>query len=147
MYRIFIDGKEGTTGLQIFERLRVMDDIEILQIDSQKRKNEAEKREVIREADLVVLCLPDEMSKEVVQANSDMPVKIIDASTAFRTDPNWTYGLPELSTAQAEEIRNAECVSNPGCYPTGFLMLVKPLIEQGILKKNSVLNTHYFWEL
>ena len=140
MYQIFIDGKEGTTGLQIFERLRVMDDIEILQIDSQKRKNEAEKREVVREADLVVLCLPDEMSKKVVQANSDTSVKVIDASTAFRTDPNWTYGLPELSISQAEEIRNAECVSNPGCYPTGFLMLVKPLIEQGILKKNSVLN-------
>ena len=86
MYQIFIDGKEGTTGLQIFERLRVMDDIEILQIESQKRKNEAEKREVIREADLVVLCLPDEMSKKVVRANSDMSVKVIDASTAFRTE-------------------------------------------------------------
>ena len=135
MYQVFIDGKEGTTGLQIFERLQVRNDIEILQIDSQKRKIEAEKREVIREADLVILCLPDEISRAVVEANADMPAKFIDASTAYRTEPSWTYGLPELSRLQADAIKDAKYVSNPGCYPTGFLMLVKPLIEQGILKK------------
>ena len=140
MYQVFIDGKEGTTGLQIFERLQVRNDIEILQIDSQKRKIEAEKREVIREADLVILCLPDEVSRTVVKANADMPARFIDASTAFRTDLSWTYGLPELSRLQADAIKDAKYVSNPGCYPTGFLMLVKPLIEQGILKRNNILS-------
>tara|TARA_B100000674_G_C37893066_1_gene939964 strand:+ start:201 stop:1142 length:942 start_codon:yes stop_codon:yes gene_type:complete len=140
MYQVFIDGKEGTTGLQIFEKLQARNDIEILQIDSQKRKIEAEKREIIREADLVILCLPDESSRAVVQANADMPAKFIDASTAYRTDPNWTYGLPELSRLQTDTIKNSKYVSNPGCYPTGFLMLVKPLIEQGILEKNNILS-------
>ena len=140
MYQVFIDGKEGTTGLQIFERLQVRNDIEILQIDSQKRKIEAEKREVIREADLVILCLPDEVSRTVVKANADMPARFIDASTAFRTDPSWTYGLPELSRLHADTIKDAKYVSNPGCYPTGFLILVKPLIDHGILKKNNILS-------
>ncbi|MBA58244.1 MAG: N-acetyl-gamma-glutamyl-phosphate reductase [Gammaproteobacteria bacterium] len=140
MYQVFIDGKEGTTGLQIVERLRAREDIEILEIESNKRKIESEKRKLIEKADVVILCLPDKASQQVVNENAEIPgTKFIDASTAFRIHPDWTYGLPELSKKQRELVGESQRVSNPGCYATGFVIPIKPLIDQGVLNPSSEL--------
>lgn len=133
-YKIYVDGQEGTTGLKIFERLEGRDDIEILKIDSEKRKDLSERKKFINEADLVFLCLPDDASREAVTLLENNKTKIIDASTAFRTDPNWAYGLPELF-GHREKIKNSQKVANPGCHATGFIMLLKPLVERGLISK------------
>lgn len=130
---IFIDGEAGTTGLEIRKRLENRADIQIVSIDPAKRKDVAERKRLLNECSLSILCLPDDAAREAVSLVDNPAAKIIDASTAFRVDPNWAYGFPELTKDQADKIRNAKRVSNPGCYPTGAVALIRPLVDAGIL--------------
>lgn len=138
--KVYIDGKEGTTGLQIYERLGTRDDIELLLIDEEKRKDTAERKTLINSADIVFLCLPDDAAKEAVTLIESDTVRVIDASTAHRTDPDWDYGLPELSEARRRSIANSRRVANPGCHATGFISSVYPFVELGILPKDYALS-------
>ncbi len=140
--KIYIDGKEGTTGLQIYERLGSRDDLELLLIDEDKRKDPAERKKFLNAADLVFLCLPDAAAKEAVAMIENAHTRVIDASTAHRTAPGWDYGLPELTAGQRQKIAQSVRVANPGCYATGFITLVRPLVERGILSPDSRLTVH-----
>jgi len=140
--KVFIDGKAGTTGLKIFERLGSRDDIEILLIDEDKRKDNAERSKLINSSDIVFLCLPDAAAKEAVSLCTNPEVKIIDASTAHRINPDWDYGFPELSEKHRENIRNSKRVANPGCYASGFISLVYPLVRAGVLPEDYPLTCH-----
>ncbi len=131
--RVFIDGEAGTTGLQIRQRLAARRDVELLSIDPARRKEAAARAERLNTADAVVLCLPDDAAREAAALIEAPHVKVVDASTAHRTAPGWAYGFPELSPAYRAAIAAAARVANPGCYPTGFLALVRPLIEAGLL--------------
>jgi len=133
MHTIFIDGQEGTTGLQIHQRLKDRTDITVIEIPGDKRKDPETKKKFLNQADIVILCLPDAAAKESVAMIDNPNTKVVDASTAHRTDPEWVYGIPELCPGQREKIRNAMRVTNPGCYATGFALLVRPLIEKGII--------------
>lgn len=138
---VYIDGQEGTTGLQIYERLGGRDDIALLRIDPEKRKDREERKKFLNAADLVFLCLPDDAAAEAVSLIENKGTRVIDASTAHRTAPGWTYGFPELH-GQREKIRTSVRVANPGCYATGFIALVRPLTEMGVLPRESVLSCH-----
>jgi N-acetyl-gamma-glutamyl-phosphate reductase len=140
--KIFIDGQEGTTGLGIHERLARRTDLELLEISSDRRKDPAAKREILANADLVILCLPDSAAKETVELARGLDTKIIDASTAHRTDGAWAYGLPELSREDRRAIRSARFVANPGCYPTGFLLALRPLVDDGIVPPDYPVSVH-----
>jgi N-acetyl-gamma-glutamyl-phosphate reductase len=131
--KIFVDGQEGTTGLKIHEYLAVRSDVDVLKIDGEKRKDTAERKRLLNAADVVFLCLPDAASKEAVSLIENPRTKVIDASTAFRTDDNWAYGLPELSKNYRDHLRSAKRVANPGCHATAFLLAVAPLVEAGIV--------------
>lgn len=131
--KVYIDGQEGTTGLQIHNRLGKRDDIDLLLIDSSKRKDSDERRRLINSADIVILCLPDDAAREAVAMIENEKTRVIDASTAHRTSAGWTYGLPELSKAHREKIAASKRVANPGCHATGFTVIVYPLIALGIL--------------
>ncbi len=131
--KIFVDGQEGTTGLKIHEYLSLRSDVEVLKIDPEKRKDPAARAELINEADIVFLCLPDAAARESVSLVKNPKTRIIDTSTAFRTSDRWTYGLPELGEGQREKIRISERVANPGCHATGFILAVNPLVKKGIL--------------
>jgi N-acetyl-gamma-glutamyl-phosphate reductase len=133
MYKIFIDGREGTTGLQIQDCLKKRTDLHLLEISEEERKNPEVKKQVFNEADLVILCLPDEASREAVRLIDPEKTKVIDTSTAFRTDPGWTYGLPELNKGQRALIGRARRVANPGCHATGFIMVLYPLIQKQVV--------------
>ena len=143
-HKIFIDGRHGTTGLKIDERLAIRDDVEVLSIPEDKRKDVAVKAEYINSADVVFLCLPDEASRESVALlePGNTTTRFIDASTAHRTDPDWVYGLPELSPEHRERVRTAQKVTNPGCHASGFIMLVQPLVAAGILPADFPLTTY-----
>ena len=130
---IFIDGEAGTTGLQIRERLLGRTDLQLLSIDPERRKDSAARAELLNTADLVILCLPDEAAKEAVAMIENDTTRVVDASTAYRVDPDWTYGFAEMSKGQRAAIAGSRRVSNPGCYPTGFIALVRPLVEAGIM--------------
>ena len=137
MHTIFIDGEAGTTGLDVLRRLEARSDLEIIALGDRRREVEA-RREALNAADAVILCLPDEAAKEAVAMIENPGVRVIDASTAYRVDPAWTYGFAEMAHApgrmtQAEKIAGATRVSNPGCYPTGFIGLVRPLVSAGII--------------
>ena len=136
MTKIFIDGQVGTTGLQIFDMLHTRDDIEVLSIPDNKRKDPEVRKELITASEISILCLPDDAAREAVSLNADES-RIIDASTAHRTNDDWVYGLPEMSQAQREAIKDAKLLSNPGCYPQGFILLVKPLIEESLLNPDT----------
>lgn len=134
--KIFIDGESGTTGLQIYSRLNQRDDIELVSIEASKRKDATERGKLINAVDVVILCLPDDAAREAVSLVSSTTVKILDASSAHRTAKDWVYGFPELNPGQREKIASAQFVSNPGCYPTGFLACIRPLIAKGLLKNS-----------
>lgn len=132
--RVFIDGEAGTTGLQIRDRLVGRDDIDLLSIAPARRKDADARAELLNAADAVILCLPDDAAREAVSLIDSATTRIIDASTAHRVAPGWVYGFAEMGKgAQREAIRNARSVSNPGCYPTGFIALVKPLVDAGVI--------------
>ena len=131
-YTIFIDGEAGTTGLEIRERLESRSDLKLLLLGERRRDVEA-RREALNSADAVILCLPDEAAREAVAMIDNPAVRVIDASTAYRVDPTWTYGFAEMAPGQREKIAAATRVSNPGCYPTGFIGLVRPLVSAGII--------------
>ena len=132
--KVYIDGQEGTTGLQIYDRLGAREDIELLLIDPAKRKETAERKKFLNEADLVFLCLPDGAAVEAVSLIENENTRVIDCSTAHRTDPDWVYGFPELKKKeQREAISAAKRVANPGCHATGFLACVAPLVQDGII--------------
>lgn len=134
--KVFIDGSEGTTGLRINERFQRRDDIELLHIDPELRKDPAERKKMIQASDITFLCLPDEAARESAALAEGEDVVIIDASTAHRTEEGWAYGFPELSDAHRDAIRNGKRIAVPGCYATGFISLVYPLITGGILPKD-----------
>ncbi len=140
--RVFIDGKEGTTGLQISDRLKCREDIELLTIPDDERKNPKERKKLINTADLVFLCLPDEAAREAVLLldEDNNHTKIIDASTAHRTDSLWAYGFSELSYEHRERIIRSQLVANPGCHATGVISIVYPLVSLGILDKHALLS-------
>jgi len=131
--KVFIDGEAGTTGLQIRERLEGRRDLEVISIDPTLRKDAGERARLLNAADAVILCLPDAASREAVSLIENAKTRVIDASTAYRTDEEWTYGFAELTKGQRAAIRASTRVSNPGCYPTGAVALIRPLVEADIL--------------
>lgn len=133
MKSVFIDGQIGTTGLQIVQRLSRRSDIEIVHIDESRRKDTEEKRRLLNSVDSVILCLPDDAAVESVGLITNPSVKVLDASTAHRIAEGWVYGMPELKFSQRQKIREASFVSVPGCYPTGFLLAIAPLVESGVI--------------
>lgn len=139
---IYVDGLSGTTGLKIQERLALYSEIELIKIDYEKRRDPAERAKCLNAADLVFLCLPDDAAKEAVSLVTNPNTKIIDASTAHRTNPDWTYGLSELSNYHKEEIIKSKRVSNPGCHATAFNLSVFPLVANKILPTNYPITCH-----
>ena len=135
---IYIDGREGTTGLQIYDRLSQRGDIQLLLIDEERRKDPAERARLMNGADIVFLCLPDTAAVEAVGLVTNPATRIIDCSTAHRVAPGWVYGFPEL-TGQREKIVSARRVANPGCHATGFISIVRPLVERGVLPTGAAL--------
>lgn len=133
MVKVFIDGREGTTGLRIAERFKNRDDIELLEISEELRKDTAERKRLINESDITFLCLPDVAAVEAVKLVDNDHTRIIDASTAHRTSKGWVYGLPELSPEQRTAIANADRVAVPGCYASGFNVLMQPCVKNGFV--------------
>lgn len=131
--KVFIDGEAGTTGLQIRQRLEGRQDLELISIDPERRKDAAARAELLNSADAVILCLPDDAAREAVAMIENPAVKVIDASTAHRTAEGWTYGFPEMAKDQREKIKASTRISNPGCYPTGAIALIRPLVGGGLL--------------
>lgn len=140
--KVFIDGSAGTTGLKIFERFETRDDIEILTIGEEKRKDPSARKEMINSSDITFLCLPDDAAREAVAMVENPDVRIIDASTAHRTNDAWAYGFPELSEAHRQAIAGSKRVAVPGCYASGFISLVYPLVQAGVLPEDYPLTCH-----
>lgn len=141
-YKVFIDGKEGTTGLKIFERFEKRSDIEILTINEDKRKNPTEKAKLINSSDFTFLCLPDDAAKESVALCTNPKTKIIDASTAHRTNTDWAYGFPELSQSFRKKIQSSYRVAVPGCYASGSIAILYPLIQSKIINSDYPVLIH-----
>jgi N-acetyl-gamma-glutamyl-phosphate reductase len=139
---VFIDGDQGTTGLQIHERLRNRTDIALSTLAAAERKDARRRAEAINACDIAILCLPDAAAREAVEAIVNPGVRVIDASSAHRTQPGWTYGFPEMSPGQAERIASARRVTNPGCYPTGAVGLLRPLLQAGLIPANYPISIH-----
>ncbi len=142
MKKVFIDGSSGTTGLRIRERLEARDDVEIMTIDESKRKDNNEKKKFLNSCDIAFLCLPDDAARESVAMIDNPDVVVFDTSTAHRTDAEWTYGFPELSSKHYDAVKTAKRIAVPGCHASGFIALVYPLVEAGILPKDTLLTCH-----
>ncbi len=142
MKKIFIDGKAGTTGLRIYERLSERSDIELMLLPEEKRKDIEARREALNTCDIAFLCLPDAAAIESVGLIENEKVKVLDTSTAHRTDPGWAYGFPELSEAHREKIKNSNRIAVPGCHASGFISLVYPLVEAGAISPDALLTCH-----
>lgn len=140
--KVFIDGKEGTTGLKIFERFANRSDLEILEISEEKRKDPVEKAKMINASDYTFLCLPDAAAVESAQLCTNPDTVIIDASTAHRTNPAWAYGFPELDKSFREKISTSKRIANPGCYASGSIAILYPLVQSGILPKDYPVVIH-----
>lgn len=136
MYNVFIDGKEGTTGLRIFDHLEKREDVKMIILPEEKRKDPVSRKEAMNDADVTFLCLPDAAATEAAALAGNGRVKIIDASTAHRTNPDWAYGFPELSLNHRKKIASSNRIANPGCYASGFISLVYPLIAGGIAARD-----------
>lgn len=136
MHKVFIDGQEGTTGLQIQERLRVRRDLELLEIDPERRKDVEARRDIVSRADVVITCLPDAAAKETAAIALEAGKRVIDPSTAHRTAPNWVYGFAELDAGQRDRIRSSARVSVPGCHATGFVAVLYPLVSRGLVPRD-----------
>ncbi len=134
--KVFIDGEAGTTGLQIRQRLQGRRDLQVVSIDPDRRKDPAARADMLNSADAVILCLPDDAAKEAVSLIRNTTTKVIDASTAHRVDPQWVYGFPEMADGHRVMIERSNRISNPGCYPTGFIALVAPLVGEGLIPKD-----------
>ena len=141
-HTVFIDGEAGTTGLQIRQRLAGRSDLQVVSIDPEKRKDPAARAELLNGADVVILCLPDAAAKDAVSLISSNTVRVIDASSAHRVASGWTYGFAEMDRDQRQAIKGARLVSNPGCYPTGFIGLVRPLVEAELIPANFALTVN-----
>ena len=139
---VFIDGAAGTTGLEIRERLSGRDDVTLVTLDEATRKNSKARKEALNDADFVILCLPDDAAREAVAMIASDKTRVIDASTAHRVADGWAYGFAELEPVQQAAIAEARCVSNPGCYPTGFLALVRPLVRAGLIPHDWALSVN-----
>ncbi|WP_375251291.1 N-acetyl-gamma-glutamyl-phosphate reductase [Sphingomonas sp.] len=139
---VFIDGAVGTTGLEIRERLSNRADIALVTLDDDRRKDAAARAQALNDADIVILCLPDEAARDAVAMIANDRTRVIDASTAHRVADGWTYGFAELEPDQADRIAHARFVSNPGCYPTGFLALVRPLVRAGFLPAEALVTVN-----
>ncbi len=140
--RVFIDGQAGTTGLRIREMIASHANLQAVEIPPESRKDPATRRRFLNEADIVILCLPDDAAREAVSMIDNEAVRVLDASSAHRTAPGWVYGLPELAPEQRDRIRESSKVSNPGCYPTGFILMVRPLVDAGFLSPAADLSCH-----
>ena len=139
-YSVFIDGEAGTTGLQIRERLDTRGDIRLIAIDPDRRKDADARRAAFEQADVAILCLPDDAAREAVALAEGLEVRIIDASTAYRVDPHWAFGFPELHAGARKRIADARRVSNPGCYSTGAIAILAPLIAAGLIAPDEALS-------
>ncbi|MBR5497901.1 MAG: N-acetyl-gamma-glutamyl-phosphate reductase [Clostridia bacterium] len=142
MYKVFIDGNQGTTGLRLFDRLKERNDIELLHISDDKRKDKEERRRLINESDISFLCLPDEAAKESVSLVKNENTVIIDTSTAHRTNPDWAYGFAELSDGHRKALSTSKRIAVPGCHASGFISIVYPLIASGIMPKDYPVVSH-----
>ncbi len=143
MYKVFIDGEHGTTGLHIHQHLKTFENIKILSLPPHEYKNIHARVDIAKQADITILCLPDEAAKEIVnKLYKEKNIRIIDCSTAFRTDKYWVYGFAELTSNQEKLIQNAKYVSNPGCYPTGALSLIRPLRDRNVFTENAFLTIY-----
>ena len=140
--KIFIDGKAGTTGLRIYERLETREDIEIILLSDDERKDPSARKKALNSCDIAFLCLPDDAARESVSMIENENVTVIDTSTAHRTLEGWCYGFPELSDELAEKIKTAKRIAVPGCHASGFIALVKPLIDAGFIDANELLTCH-----
>ena len=138
--KVFVDGQEGTTGLRIHEVLAGRRDVEVLRIDPDKRKDVAERARLLNAADVAFLCLPDAAAKESAALVSNPDTCVIDASTAHRTAPGWAFGLPELAPGQRDALRRAKRIANPGCHASAFILLLRPLVDAGIVGRDLALS-------
>jgi N-acetyl-gamma-glutamyl-phosphate reductase len=139
---VFIDGDQGTTGLQIHQRLRERSDLRLFTLSPEHRKDPQRRAEAINHCDIAILCLPDQAARDAVATLENSAVRVIDASSAHRTHADWTYGFAEMNPQQAQRIAAARRVSNPGCYPTGAIGLLRPLLEAGLVPRDYPLNIH-----
>jgi N-acetyl-gamma-glutamyl-phosphate reductase len=139
-YRVFVDGQEGTTGLRINELLAGRDDLEVLHIESALRKDPVARARLLNAADIAFLCLPDDAARAAVELVTNPKTCVIDASTAHRTAPGWAFGLPELVPGQRDHLRAAKRIANPGCHATAFILLLRPLIDAGLLAPDALLS-------
>ena len=140
--KVYIDGSAGTTGLRIQDRLATRDDIEVTILPEGDRRDPKLRRDATANADLTILCLPDEAAIDAAVWASEANTKVVDASTAHRVNDEWVFGLPEMTPDQRGAIKNARNVSNPGCYPTGMILSIRPLIENGILGNDAPITIH-----